>query len=899
MGCSLWGVIFFWEIKMATNMIINYTGKYQPSSIVKDIIDSNKNTHLVKDRCGSGATHSILTLHKEKILLLSPTVALVKEKERHCSIGMFGKTDAEFLYGGKDNRVTPILDNTGHLIMGTADQLVKLKAGLFVDAGYTLIIDELHVDIMASLYREPFRNDFIRLVKPFASQNSCITVTATPVDIYPPMMSEFDFINLTTSYIPLTPKAENKTLMLTTHVNKFISHIETCLENKEILVLFTNSEKMIDKVIKFADKTKVKTYIGSKLAIGKLAKYKNLQSNRPLLYICSSAATEGIDITEPDAHVCIHNLSKTNFGFYSVQSIVQALGRTRNGYKDAVMVLDPALSRYHEKIEATDEIVECALLNVISCKDLVNNPIGLEAALKNYNYISVNENISDKHKKYLGTSIELDVMIKNFLLVPEDEFKHLFKIVMSQTRVNNNFFGFDMKIAFGFLITKIIKTLDLPNYAVEEIKTYVSNGHGMKNSISQFRSVLHSLYLINSKFKPNNAKVTPSLPTKTSPKCPTSVKIYKPIRAGFEKERSKRMFKFSKNLSIDWQVIFAEKKQQIESLVTDLETMYFFTYPTKATKAKVKQHISDKKSRYDMYVIIKYLKLNLNKLKSRNRKLNKKLNDKEDIISRQEYDKTQSSIEEIMEYITINEKTRQVVTKDKMPSVVDIEALNAFVFDIIVKNQLRQVAALYARDFISGMINKGFRQYSVITSLGIDILGICAPYGLIEADIKQAYPSFIAAIVGDGRPNIYDVVMKNRNCTKSEAKVLYNKFLNSTMVQISNVNQVEFFRGDCEYTVDQADTIININLKQGEAFKVLSGFEQEVIRDITPGLRNTFKKSLTVRRHDSLVVFCNNKQYDDMNNGTLGLKTIQSTVSSRYKGRQIELNTMIALKFVI
>lgn len=126
------------------------------------------------------------------------------------------------------------------------------------------------------------------------------------------------------------------------------------------------------------------------------------------------------------------------------------------------------------------------------------------------------------------------------------------------------------------------------------------------------------------------------------------------------------------------------------------------------------------------------------------------------------------------------------------------------------------------------------------------------PFLLDEFDIKQAYPHFIDLIINSNAAgNIYEDLSKAHNITRSEAKVLYNKYLNSGKYHDRNYFK-QFFEPIYKEHTDKLINLI-LDLKK-PIWSVLQLWEMEAI--------NTIKESNNIknatRLHDSIIVI-NNK----------------------------------------
>jgi hypothetical protein len=448
---------------------VTYTSKYQPSSIIEEIIHSNKNTHLVKDRTGSGASFGLLSLRKEKILFVSPTVPLVKDKEEEYEAGLFPGTNIQFLYEKSKDKIKDVVPKLeGHIVMGTIDQITKLNAEEYIDAGYSLVFDELHVIINSSIFRDKCNYDFRKLANAFKKVNRCHTITATPLYVYPKFIQDFDVIKLENPEYVV-----ERELQYIDDVNILSGLIEKGLSEQKETVIFSNSVRYINKICAEIEKKELKNVtqliVGSSIKINNEALFTHLKEPKEnaLIYICSSAAMEGISLKIGDSSdVFIHNCVETDFGLYSVQQIVQALGRCRDGYNFACMCFDskPKDSKNKKKEEEREksEIERVAIKNIKISKSIVKNNEKLEKELKKYNYI-LKECVYEKYtKEFDKVKNDLERMCHCLLELDEDEFYSDLYSVKENAHINREFYGFSSTIVFAFLVTDILRFHCIP-----------------------------------------------------------------------------------------------------------------------------------------------------------------------------------------------------------------------------------------------------------------------------------------------------------------------------------------------------------------------------------------------------------------------------------------------------
>ncbi|HET8803635.1 MAG TPA: hypothetical protein VFM72_03590, partial [Aequorivita sp.] len=141
-----------------------------------------------------------------------------------------------------------------------------------------------------------------------------------------------------------------------------------------------------------------------------------------------------------------------------------------------------------------------------------------------------------------------------------------------------------------------------------------------------------------------------------------------------------------------------------------------------------------------------------------------------------------------------------------------------------------------------------FREYTPITKCPRQLRSL-VPFKLIECDIKSAFPSFLDALTGTNlRAGIYANLMKRKNISRSEAKILFNKQLNSGKYKTKE--QTKQFLLECGYTSYQSDTIVQMTHDPDRKFvSHMCELEDDAI--------NQFREVNNLQRgsrlHDSLI----------------------------------------------
>lgn len=880
---------------------ITYTEHYQPASIIESLILRKVNTHLVKDRCGSGATYSTLTLHKEKIILLSPTVALVKDKEEQFKAGLFRNTFAQFLYGTNQSKLDKacymsIVERGGHLIMGTADQIMNMDYKEFAKNGYTLIIDELHVDVMSSTFRNVFGQKFVNLINTFKKYSCIITVTATPLDIYPDCMKDFDRLFL---------KKDNteKAITYTEKLNDYMFFIHKAIETDKNIIFFSNDSTRINQFC-FAVKERgrlgeVTVILGSSLSIESKVTYADLKSHDPRIFVCSSAATEGIDINLPDCHVIVANKHQTNFGLYSVQQVVQAIGRARNGYSECLLFNDDSVFNEKEREYDDNEIVECALANRDNMRKVITNEQMRLNAFSKYNYSLIKCDFNRPTESVGKTSKRLVSMVSNLLKLNDDDFYFDFKQVMKNVYVNNRFYGFSFKICFAYLVTNTIKELEI-DHGILDGMADDDEGAEFFRELRYFRNFLICNDILKSRYaKPDGNKSRYAKPH------------------GKEKARD-ISYTYNKEKAISLSFINTspcenekrdnlkehkeDKKPQLFSTLHAFEYLFCYMYPSSHVKNEIKKvitHLYSTSREYRSSVIAEFVKIKIatlaKSLKNTLKKMVKVDRDTAIAIQKECYsiEDQIKKLEILLNHLNISPNTT-LTPNDLTKECLSIEEVNKYIYDKTIDSHLKQIGPLYVREFFSGIIVSGYREFSSLTTILIEALAIASPFGLIEGDITQAFPMFVSAIVKDKNrtESVYDCIVRNRGVLRSQAKKLFNMYLNSTSQQIRNKHS--FFEKDCGYTSEQALVICDLNKESGDAYRTFTRFEKICIDGSLPVFKSRFPLAVKSRRHDSMIVFPTYEQWQAGYKNMLTPVNVMENV--QHEGESIILHTEIELE---
>ncbi len=153
---------------------------------------------------------------------------------------------------------------------------------------------------------------------------------------------------------------------------------------------------------------------------------------------------------------------------------------------------------------------------------------------------------------------------------------------------------------------------------------------------------------------------------------------------------------------------------------------------------------------------------------------------------------------------------------------------------------------------------KDFREYNPLTKCP-RILRAETPFKVIECDIKSAFPSFLDLQTGSRiKEEVYSNLMKQKNITRSQAKVLYNSYLNSG--KYKTPEEIQSFLKECGYSSLQAKEVTQYTNGKVKFITHMSELEELAIQDFVKN--NDLKNA--VRLHDSVLFIDTGRQHFDL-----------------------------------
>ncbi len=318
------------KLDSITNIVkLHYNEQYISNNLLQQLIDSKHNTYVLK-HMGAGFTYGILGV-KANIVIAVPNIKIVKDKEQYKH--RFGNANLLFLYGGsKDKKSTikhrKLLGNL--IIMCTIDQFTMIHHQ--VDH-FTWIFDETHTVSVGAGYR-----DRLAQLEPLIKNrvDRTIQVTATPPLTIPDMYSNYKFVQfINRGYTPLK-------IDITYNVPKAIEDIRSNINKGNTIAIFSNKR---DNLTKFLGAGVTEATVGDKMRL-QLTQFDNTgklfeDKNNTKIYLHTSAGVEGKDIfNNGDTHTYVFCDLSHPATTYTITSMVQAIGRARNGNTSITWIIE-------------------------------------------------------------------------------------------------------------------------------------------------------------------------------------------------------------------------------------------------------------------------------------------------------------------------------------------------------------------------------------------------------------------------------------------------------------------------------------------------------------------------------------------------------------------------------
>lgn len=171
---------------------------------------------------------------------------------------------------------------------------------------------------------------------------------------------------------------------------------------------------------------------------------------------------------------------------------------------------------------------------------------------------------------------------------------------------------------------------------------------------------------------------------------------------------------------------------------------------------------------------------------------------------------------------------------------------------------------------------KDNREFNPLTKMSRQLRPL-TPFKIIECDIKSAFPTFLdIELSATLKDYVYNNLMKSKNITRGEAKIIFNKFCNSG--KYNSHEQTKRFFLTCGYTENQCNKLITLIHDKARLFySHMTEYENAAIQNFIQ--KNDLNRS--VRLHDALLFIDDKIKPTEMNvhpNCDFGYKELNRSI---------------------
>ena len=299
--------------------IIENTARYLSSEIIQKCFIEAKTTIVDKQVCGNGFSTAFLnlpvTVNKVNIIIAPNKAVLIEKQKKHRNF----KNRVKFFYAES-------LDddfNGADVLFFVADSFL-LRANSIKNIAYKIdkvLIDEDHSTEQQTGFRYKlvdFQNKVEDIV---GSGASIVKVTATP--------NHFAKVDIKINNSLIEPININHS----SDRAEALKRIKANLDNKENVVVFTNSATSIYHLRNYKNEIEANFIIGKNLKRNLVELATIIENEDSNLSIVSSRGFEGFDIDYINANVYFFEDRSNDYETFYISNLYQAVNRTRNGAK--------------------------------------------------------------------------------------------------------------------------------------------------------------------------------------------------------------------------------------------------------------------------------------------------------------------------------------------------------------------------------------------------------------------------------------------------------------------------------------------------------------------------------------------------------------------------------------
>jgi hypothetical protein len=308
--------------------ILNNNNKYLSTALIEKCFEAERVNYVNKMATGNGFTFGFAQLKpvKGKInVLICPNIAVAKDKKADYLKHEFGFEGAKIGFLFQGSKLEKSI-NYYDILVCVADSFVLN----YYDLKLTLNTDKLLIDESHSVEQQStFRYSLIkmqRIIEDYFQNTSVVYVTATP-NLY----SKVD--------IQIKNNIQQTDLNISRNTNNTIDRIIDSINDGIKTLIFTNNASVVETILNRTKRDDF-NFVGGSRMLATIYKKKQVRiDENSNIMIITSGGFEGFSDYSFNSNVFIFvNYHSKNESFLA-SNIYQALGRTRNGYNYAELLI--------------------------------------------------------------------------------------------------------------------------------------------------------------------------------------------------------------------------------------------------------------------------------------------------------------------------------------------------------------------------------------------------------------------------------------------------------------------------------------------------------------------------------------------------------------------------------
>ena len=796
--------------------------------LVKELTSFKKPLYINKQSTGMGVTTVFLNCLDKNILILSPNVGMVQSKEQQ---GKYGHVS--YIYGsagGAWGMARDMVSKGKHVnINATADNFIALRKNnqeLYKDllSKFYIVIDEWH-----AIYNNDYSETLPELYQIILESPLSYVVT-TGTSIYPELEvpTEVEILNIAHK----NPELKEVTVAVRQEgsdlTNNLIArHISDCLKLKLKPCISTNDARRVGVCSHLTKEILAGEKMNAKAKLRANVNEVKEIGDAEVAFFSTRYNTGSDFYGDVSINVIADGYSKVDNK--SIQEVIQSLGRAREGYQNARIIYKPVnglrtVSSIISDIKQNDRNDKMYAFNtrdLFKELQMVQTYTSVDSFVNNLKGYGITPKIEDQgdyvsmpQSSALIPSIKY--LMSHEIEVIEKSFKHVLNNIQGDAV---DTFLYEEKVVTSYLVWKLIH---LGVVELEELESY----HNIKKTD---RIIPYILKQVNDKrievvqclewLKIINAK------KKVKKICKTETKLE------VQDEEYLRRWVLS-NVSINRR--FKDAVLNEINKIVGGSDKHIEKFGHNGVNAGITIATGNTNK-----LLMKDVKKNiLRNIKSDMKRLEIPFDDS---IS-ERYNKVSDSLtKQLREGSSLN-KVIYLLSHDKDYYIKRFDWFGKYLFCTKY--------GLFKTGF--KVTHKDNREYNPATKVP-KIFKKFTSIQFYEYDIISANPTIIDNLTNSNLAgSIYSNIMVKNECSRNQAKVIYNRALNNHFDRNRFKTLKEF-----GYSNEAAAHIANLGSKKGELFKLITSIEAGLIFDFQ--INNEMDIYNTIRVHDGIICF--EKQY--------------------------------------